>query len=204
MEGPGGYQFIGRTLQMWNRYRRTQEFTQPWLLRFFDQIRFYEVSADELVQIRHDFPHGRYPLRIEETQFSLREYRAYLEQHAIEIDAFTTQRQQAFAEELQHWRDSGQFHFDSSASSENNAAIEHELPADCIAIDSHVAGNIWKLLVEPGAYVTTGETVAILESMKMEIELHAPVDGVVHSIHRGEGSQINAGQALMIIRESKP
>jgi len=204
MEGPGGYQFIGRTLQMWNRYRRTAEFTQPWLLRFFDQIRFYEVSADELVQIRHDFPHGRYPLRIEETQFSLREYRAYLEQHAIEIDAFTTQRQQAFAEELQHWRDSGQFHFDSSASSENNAAIEHELPADCIAIDSHVAGNIWKLLVEPGAHVTTGETVAILESMKMEIELHAPVDGVVHSIHRGEGSQINAGQALMIIRESKP
>ena len=52
MEGPGGYQFVGRTLQMWNRYRQTAEFSQPWLLRFFDQIRFYEVSAEELQQIR--------------------------------------------------------------------------------------------------------------------------------------------------------
>ncbi|HMW72084.1 MAG TPA: carboxyltransferase domain-containing protein, partial [Cellvibrionaceae bacterium] len=45
MEGPGGYQFVGRTLQMWNTYKTTPEFSQPWLLRFFDQIRFYEVSA---------------------------------------------------------------------------------------------------------------------------------------------------------------
>src|SRR5690606_11240731 len=50
MEGPGGYQFVGRTLQMWNRYRKTEAFTQPWLLRFFDQIRFYPVSAQELEQ----------------------------------------------------------------------------------------------------------------------------------------------------------
>ena len=43
MEGPGGYQFVGRTVQMWNRYRQTKNFKEgkPWLLRFFDQIRFY-------------------------------------------------------------------------------------------------------------------------------------------------------------------
>ena len=35
MEGPGGYQFVGRTLQMWNKYHKTREFEQPWLLRFF-------------------------------------------------------------------------------------------------------------------------------------------------------------------------
>jgi len=49
MEGPGGYQFIGRTLQMWNRYLSKQSISsvegstdqdKPWLLRFFDQIRF--------------------------------------------------------------------------------------------------------------------------------------------------------------------
>src|SRR5690606_27018317 len=56
MEGPGGYQFVGRTLQMWNRYRQTKEFAQPWLLNFFDQIRFYEVSQEELQRIRRDFP----------------------------------------------------------------------------------------------------------------------------------------------------
>ncbi|PLP20783.1 urea carboxylase, partial [Klebsiella michiganensis] len=66
MEGPGGYQFVGRTLQMWNRYREVADFAgKPWLLRFFDQLRFYPVSAEELLQIRRDFPLGRYPLRIE-------------------------------------------------------------------------------------------------------------------------------------------
>jgi urea carboxylase len=48
MEGPGGYQFVGRTLQMWNRYREVAAFRgKPWLLRFFDQIRFYPVTAEE-------------------------------------------------------------------------------------------------------------------------------------------------------------
>ncbi len=58
MEGPGGYQFIGRTIQMWNRWRQTADFTdgKPWLLRFFDQIRFYEVSAAELLQLARRFP----------------------------------------------------------------------------------------------------------------------------------------------------
>src|SRR5690606_37135752 len=64
MEGAGGYQFVGRTLQMWNRYRTTEAFTKPWLLRFFDQIRFYEVSAGELQRIRRDFPKGDYPLKV--------------------------------------------------------------------------------------------------------------------------------------------
>jgi urea carboxylase len=110
MEGPGGYQFVGRTLQMWNRYHQTAEFTQPWLLRFFDQIRFYEVSSDELLQTRRDFPKGNYPIKIEQTTFSLRDYNAILEQDKAEIVRFTEQRQKAFDTELQHWIDSGQFH----------------------------------------------------------------------------------------------
>ena len=78
MEGPGGYQFVGRTLQMWNRWRQTADFTdgKPWLLRFFDQIRFFPVSEEELLKIREDFPLGRYQLKIEETTFSLRDYNA--------------------------------------------------------------------------------------------------------------------------------
>ena len=78
MEGPGGYQFVGRTVQMWNRYRQTDEFRdgKQWLLRFFDQIRFYPVSADELLRMRAGFPYGRHPLRIEESQLDLGEYLA--------------------------------------------------------------------------------------------------------------------------------
>ncbi|MCW6190373.1 carboxyltransferase domain-containing protein, partial [Klebsiella pneumoniae] len=49
IEGPGGYQLIGRTVSMWNHYRRVGDFDQPWLLRFLDQVRFYEVSHEELL-----------------------------------------------------------------------------------------------------------------------------------------------------------
>src|SRR6185437_12803557 len=67
MEGPGGYQFVGRTVQMWNRYRTTREFaaSKPWLLRFFDEIRFHEVSEAELAELRADFVAGRASLKIE-------------------------------------------------------------------------------------------------------------------------------------------
>ena len=54
MEGPGGYQFVGRTIQMWNPLKETEYFKhgKPWLLDFFDQIRFYPVSAEEILKDR--------------------------------------------------------------------------------------------------------------------------------------------------------
>ncbi|BES72361.1 urea carboxylase [Marinobacter nanhaiticus D15-8W] len=196
MEGPGGYQFVGRTLQMWNRYRKTAAFEEPYLLRFFDQIRFYEVSADELVQIRRDFPKGDYPLKVEETTFSLNDYQAFLEKNANDIETFTTQRNAAFDEELERWVASGQINFESQQD-----LAEHEgdgLP-DGIPVESPVAGSLWQLSVAEGDTVEEGQTVAILESMKMEIEVAAPVAGKILAISRSEGQQIDAGQALMVL-----
>lgn len=105
MEGPGGYQFVGRTVQMWNSWKSTKEFTtgKPWLLQPFDRIRFYPVSAEELLQLREDFPRGKCHLRIEDGSFSLAAYTAFLAEHAESIQAFTKQRQQAFTAERQRW-----------------------------------------------------------------------------------------------------
>ena len=203
MEGPGGYQFVGRTLQMWNRYHKTAEFSQPWLLRFFDQIRFYEVSADELKQIRRDFPKGRYSIKIEESRFNLKQYLAFLEENADGIDQFTSRRQQAFDEELERWIASGQINFESSQDLVSDAGEEEALPENCFAIESPVAGNVWKLLVKPGDEVAADQTLAILESMKMEIAITAPHDGVVYAINRNEGNQVNAGQPLLILQETQ-
>src|SRR3712207_4303301 len=60
MEGPGGYQFVGRTTQVWSRYRQTAPFEpgSPWLLRFFDRISWYPVTADELLDLRADLAAG--------------------------------------------------------------------------------------------------------------------------------------------------
>jgi urea carboxylase len=199
MEGPGGYQFVGRTLQMWNPWRTTTEFTQPWLLRFFDQIKFYEVSADELKQIRRDFPKGQYPLKIETTRFNLKQYNAYLAEHAESIEAFTTKRQQAFDEELQRWIESGQINFETEQHVADDPSMEEVLADHEVAIESHVAGNIWKILVEPGDHIEEGQAVVVLESMKMEIEVTATEAGTVKSITREEGSQVVAGQRLLVM-----
>jgi len=201
MEGPGGYQFVGRTLQMWNRYRKTREFEKPWLLRFFDQIRFYEVSAEELKQIRHDFPKGRYHLDIEETTFNLKSYQAFLNEHAEGIAVFTEQRQQAFAEELQRWIESGQINFKTEQDLTSDTGDEEALPDKCVAVESTVAGNVWQVLVNQGDRIETGQPLVILESMKMEIEIIAPHAGIVYAVTRNEGSQVNAGQPLLILQE---
>ncbi|WP_220718065.1 urea carboxylase [Agarivorans litoreus] len=198
MEGPGGYQFVGRTLQMWNRYRSTTEFTKPWLLRFFDQIKFYPVSADELKQIRKDFPRGDYPLKIEQTEFSLKGYQALLDEQQESIQTFKLKQQQAFEAERQRWEESGQAHFSVEEQSQQSAT-EDALADSELAIESHVAGNLWQVMVEPGQSVKSGQVVAVLEAMKMELEVTAPSNGVIKQLNQIQGSQVHAGQRLMVM-----
>ncbi|AYF87955.1 urea carboxylase [Pseudomonas sp. DY-1] len=202
MEGPGGYQFVGRTLQMWNRYRDVEAFDgKPWLLRFFDQIRFYPVSAEELLKIRRDFPLGRYPLRIEESELCLADYQAFLTREAEGIAAFRSQQQAAFNAERERWIASGQAHFDSE---EIAADLGEDTPlsAGQHAVESHIAGNLWQVQVEEGASVKAGDILVILESMKMEIPLTAPRDGVVREVRVQPGSPVRAGQRVVVMEEA--
>src|SRR5579863_5803340 len=105
MEGPGGYQLVGRTVQVWNTFKSTQDFEPgfPWLLRFFDQIRFYPVTAEELVEMREGFPHGRSTLRTEPVEFQLGRYKSFLASIQGGVDEFQSRQRQAFAEERERW-----------------------------------------------------------------------------------------------------
>lgn len=202
MEGPGGYQFVGRTLQMWNRYREVAAFHgKPWLLRFFDQIRFYPVSASELLQIRRDFPLGRFDLRIEDSELALADYQDFLTQEAEGIDAFRSQQRAAFDAERQRWIDSGQAHFEVE---EVGPELGEDAPlgAGQHGIDSHIAGNLWQVQVEAGSTVKAGDVLVILESMKMEIPLTAPRDGVVREVRVQPGSPVRAGQRVVVLEEA--
>jgi urea carboxylase len=202
MEGPGGYQFVGRTLQMWNRWRQTASFTdgKPWLLRFFDQVRFFPVSEDELLEIREDFPLGRYQLKIEETTFSLRHYNAFLADNSASIAAFKAQQQAAFDAERERWRASGHAEYASDLTvAEAAPDSELDLPENGRAIASHVAGNVWKVEVDAGSAVKQGDTLVIVESMKMEFAVMAPCDGRIHKVFCREGGQVSAGQDLLML-----
>jgi urea carboxylase len=196
MEGPGGYQFVGRTLQMWNLYRQTHVFTRPWLLRFFDQIRFYPVDAQELARIRREFPLGNYPLKIEETAFNLAVYKAFLQQHGATVEQFQQQREAAFAAELAQWKRDGQLTYQQ----EESAALPDDdavFPADVAGIDSPVSGSVWRVLVEEGDKVAAGDTVMVLESMKMEIEIQAAQSGRIRKIIKQQGQAVTAGQSVL-------
>jgi urea carboxylase len=200
MEGPGGYQFIGRTCQMWNRYKQTTEFAdgQPWLLRFFDQIRFYPVSNAELTKFREDFPQGKVQLKIEETTFRLRDYQRFLVENAATIAAFKTRQQAAFEAERKRWEDSGQLNF--SAESESAAAVDEQaIPDGCTAVPAHIPGNIWKITVAPGDTVQDGDPLVILESMKMEVTVVANRAGKIREVRCVEGKPVNAGETLVVL-----
>ena len=201
MEGPGGYQFVGRTIQMWNTWRQTAEFTDgsPWLLRFFDQLRFYPVSHDELTRWREDFPRGRVSLKIEETRFSLREYNNFLQREADSIAAFKQHQQASFEAERERWAAAGQDLVVMDEVTPDSAEMllddgEH-------AVRSSVPGSLWQLTVKPGDSVSEGDVVAVIESMKMEIPLHSTVSGKVVRSLCEPGTSLATGQVLLVIRE---
>ena len=199
MEGPGGYQFVGRTLQMWNRYRDVAAFEgKPWLLRFFDQIRFYPVSADELLRIRRDFPLGRFALNIEHSTLNLADYQAFLSRETEGITAFRARQNAAFNAERERWIANGQADFQSDEGVAPNTE-EQPLQPGQQGVDSHIAGNLWQVQVQPGDRVEAGDVLVILESMKMEIPLLAPIAGVVQDVRVQPGSAVRAGQRVVVL-----
>jgi len=202
MEGPGGYQFVGRTVQVWNTYRVTQDFEagKPWLLRFFDQIRFYPVTAEELERHRADFLTGRFQIRVEETTFRFKEYQQFLADHADSIASFRTQQRAAFGEERDRWAAAGQLV--AEAEPEVAAAPDQiELPPGGRFVSAHMPGSVWQVVVKEGDLVTAGDKVVILESMKMETAITAPSAGRIEKLLVAPGKTVEAGQALAILAE---
>jgi urea carboxylase len=202
MEGPGGYQFVGRTLQMWNRWRHgtTPEFEVPWLLRFFDEVRFYPVSEQELLTIRAGFPNGLYPLRIEPTTFSLKRYRAFLADNAASIDAFKSRQHAAFVAERERWAQSETKVYDDDVGVIDEA-FDADHPEGASLVASGVPGSVWHVAVSEGQVVRAGDTLLVVESMKMEFSVVAPTDGVVHRVLCKEGSPVTAGQNVLILAQ---
>lgn len=65
---------------------------------------------------------------------------------------------------------------------------------------SPITGSVWKILVEDGASVEEGETIVILESMKMEIRVKSPRDGTMVEIRVKEGDSILEDDVIAIIQ----
>jgi acetyl-CoA carboxylase biotin carboxyl carrier protein len=70
--------------------------------------------------------------------------------------------------------------------------VAHEVRAEMVA-------NVWKVVVAQGDHVADGDTLVILESMKMEIPVLAESEGVVVALHVSEGDVVQEGDVLAVL-----
>jgi urea carboxylase len=202
MEGPGGYQFVGRTVPVWDRWGRrrpTAEPERPWLLRFFDQIQWYEVGADELLELRADVESGRFEFDVTETTFSVADHLADLERNAQSIEAFTRRRNAAFDQERLRWAEAG---IDVASTVIDDAVVADTSPvADGQhAVVAPVSGVVWRLDASVGDEIGEGESVATIEAMKMETSIPGSVGGVLTELRVEVGDVVQAGDIVAAIK----
>ena len=196
MDSPGGYQLVGRTLPIWNKFLKNPVFApgEPWLLRFFDQVRFYPVSEDELTRLRQDFREGHASIRIEEEIFDLGAYLAFLAREADSISSFHARQQEAFRAEVSRWQAD-----DSAAIQMEDEIVEDDTEIDGHLVSSDIHGNVWKVLVEEGQSIEAGTPIVILEAMKTELSVIAPLAGTVRTLYCRPGRPVTTGDRLLVI-----
>jgi len=197
MEGPGGYQFVGRTVPVWNHFRGPDD-GPPWGLRLFDRLSFHLVDAAELLERRADMASGRVGLDVEDGIFALRDHHRFLAEHATEIDAAKQRQQAAFDAERARWEESGQANF-SAELPPDVVRDDDVLPDGHHGVPAPLHGSVWKVLVEVGSTVSADEPVAVLEAMKMETKVLSPVGGRVSEVRVLEGQEVRPGQIILVV-----
>ncbi|GIU88667.1 MAG: hypothetical protein KatS3mg009_3182 [Acidimicrobiia bacterium] len=110
MEGPGGYQLVGRTVPIWTLAEGTRGFEPgvPWLLRCFDRIRFHPVTPERLEELRAALHSGAWGPRIEPGTLSIEEHLRFLEANSASIAAFRERQRAAFEAERARWAAAGE------------------------------------------------------------------------------------------------
>ena len=66
-------------------------------------------------------------------------------------------------------------------------------------VEAHITGTVWKIECEVGQEVDEGDTLVILESMKMEMPVEAEDDGKVKEIKCQEGQSVSEGEVLVVL-----
>ena len=200
LEGPGGYQLVGRTVQIWSHYSQRVPFEPgvPWLLRFFDRIRWYPVSAEELLDARADMAAGRLDVRIEPGTFKMAQYERFLADNADDIAAFRARQSAAFGEERAAWERAGEF----EPRDEPTASPPHpgaEAPLGGSVVEAPMTASVWKVETRLGDVVEKGQLLMILEAMKTEMHVTAGAAGVVTDVLVAPGDQVATGRPLVVL-----
>ncbi len=210
MEGPGGYQFVGRTTQVWSGWQQRGAFEQgkPWLLRFFDRIKWYPVDADELLDAARR--HGRPAASRRGSRRARSRWpstRPSSPRHAASIAEFRARQQSAFAAERDAWEAAGEFARAEQPADTGRGPARRSSPSRRAGacVEAEFAASVWQVARRARrprhAPVSRCST---LEAMKMESRVHAPEDAVVTRVLTAPGAQLEAGTPLLMLSPAHP
>jgi urea carboxylase len=207
MDSPGGYQLVGKTIPIWNKFTQNACFEKgkPWLLRFFDQVQYYQVSDTELTDLRDRFAKGLFTVEIEETVIKPKEINAFLNAIEPEVTQFKQKQAIAFEKERLYWEKSGMIGGeDDDMNTINPDGVSSNtitVPDGCYTINAHTSGIIWDILVEPGQVIEKDKPTIIIEAMKTEITVTNTKTGKVHEVAVKKGQLVNQGDILCIVKK---
>ncbi len=129
--------------------------------------------------------------------FDFAAHRRFLAEQADSIAAFQARQKTAFDAEVALWKTEDVAAEPPAAEPEAETVLrdgERLVSAD-------MCGNIWKIPVQVGQSVSAGDTLVVVEAMKMELSVIAPASGTVSAIRCVPGKPVNAGDPLVVITE---
>ena len=169
MEGPGGYQFVGRTVQMWNTYRTTKNFEErEALAAFASSIRSGSIRPKprNYSKCGSNFRSAGSKCESNKPNLDLAAYHRFLSSIQTEAASFRQTQQEAFAAERCRWTEQGEF--DVAVEESVAAPMDNELhiPAGCSVLRAPTTASVWRVQTAAGDSVEAGQRVFILEAMK--------------------------------------
>ena len=229
VDGPGGYMPVAMTMPCLDLFGLKKGFTKqdPWLFRPLDLITFYEVSEAEYDAKMSDFKRGVYDFDVEEAIFDIAAHNQLLRDAKADIQQLTTyripHREKTVALEkelLEEWHQSKQ---SSGGARDGREALlqgkkKQEIPfytsnrdhansfctdPDVEIVESPLNANVWKVLVKDGDVIEAGQTLLILEAMKMEVYVKADTRFSGHKVERvwtEPSDSVHSGQPLLVLR----
>ncbi|KAK8091910.1 urea carboxylase [Apiospora hydei] len=208
VESPGGYMMAGLTIPGVDTLGYKEGFSQerPWKFEDMDVITFEEVDEGEYDRQMALFKSGRYQFKVEEdATFDMGAHNALLESTRDEV-AVKKRRQKECQDKmvrlekelLAKWDEEKQA---KGISVDNIEALLNDPKIE--VIEAPVNANVWKVLAQEGQVIEKGQVVAILEAMKMEINVGADdrlAGAKVEKVLVSPNDIVQSGKPLVLVR----
>ncbi|TWU74284.1 hypothetical protein ED733_005204 [Metarhizium rileyi] len=208
VDAPGGYQLMGRTLGGWDAGGNRPGFSsaRPWLFQHFDMIQFYEVSEEEYEKMEQQFEIGRYEFDITDTTIDMDTYISRFDEAARDPKYRAWRARQAVASQevgeleqrlFEQWAQTKRAMQSGPDPGLEDDAVNSD---EAVSVASPMDATVWKVLVQQGDVLEKGQTVAVLEAMKMEINVVVSANqagAVVTEISKPPGSIVAPGTSIV-------